>query len=172
MANDDNPSGFLPYINLADGGGGEPKPLYLDLSSSNTEIGLGAPVASISGVIDIWSSGALIGMAAEHKAASAGGQIAVWANPLQLFVGQTDDGTGVLTAIAGVQLNATIIVGGVSNNRSTAEIDESSGLSTATLELKIIRLSNEINNAFGEFNRLVVKINNHQLQGHTGTAGT
>jgi len=178
MANRNNPSGFLP-VNLPTGGGGQPVVEEFDLASANSEIGVGTPVTWASGVIDrAAATNALAGIAAEYKAASAGGKIAVWSDPNQRFVAQTDDGTGVLTALAGIGLNASFIGTGVTNRRSTAEIDESSGLDTATLELKVLKLSPEYSgsrgakNAYGEFNRLIVKINNHQFGSSTGTAGT
>lgn len=176
MANVDNPSGFMPYVSPS-GGGGQAYIEYLDLSSSNSLIGKGDPVKSVSGVVDKASAAdALCGIAAEAKAANSGGKIAVWCDPNQRFVAQCDDTTGVLTALAGIQLNADFVTGTAVNGISIAEIDESSGATTATLPFKVLRLSEEMNgrqaNAFGQFNRLVVKINNHQFGSHTGTAGT
>lgn len=176
MANTDNPNGFLPYNNPS-GGGGQPYVEYFDLASANSAIGVGDPVKWASGVIDRAATGdALCGVAAEAKAASAGGKIAVWCDPQQRFVAQTDDTTGTITALAGIGVNADIVAGAPSNGRSIAEIDESTGDTTATRQLKILRLSEEMNgrqaNAYGQFNRMVVKINNHQFGSHTGTAGT
>lgn len=178
MANRNNPNGFQP-VNNPTGGGGQPTIEYFPLAAANSEIGIGTPITWASGVIDrAAATNALAGIAAEYKAASAGGTIAVWSDPNQRFVAQTDDGTGTLTALAGIGLNASFIGTGVTNRRSTAEIDESSGLDTATLELKIINLSTEYSgqygalNAYGEFNRLICKINNHQFGSSTGTAGT
>ena len=173
MANVNNPSGFLPYINPLSACGGQAKIVYLPLAAANSAIGVGTPVTLASGAaVDIaGTSDALCGIAAEYKAANSGGTIAVWADPQQWFVAQTDDGTGDLTAAANLGKNCTFVGTGVSNRRSTAEIDENSGSDTATLLFKTIRLSDEANNAHGEFNRLVVKINNHQFGSHTGTAG-
>jgi hypothetical protein len=177
MANVDNPNGFKPWI--SPGASGQAKVTYLDLSASNSEIGIGSPLTIASGIVDLAAAtNALCGISAEYKAASAGGLIAVWADPNQLFVAQTDDGTGTITAVAGVGLNASFVGTGVTGLESDAEIDEDSGATTATLELKIIRLSTEYTgdngalNAYGEFNRMVVKINNHQFGSHTGTAGS
>lgn len=172
MANNNIPSGFQPY-NAPHSGNGNPVVEYLDLSATNTEIGIGTPVKSASGVVDIAAAGnALCGIAAEYKAANSGGKIAVWTDPEQRFVAQTDDGTGTLTALAGMQLNANFVGTGVTNRRSTAEIDEDSGDTTATLPFKVLFLAPFPSNAYGEFNRLVVKINNHQFGSGTGTAGT
>lgn len=172
MANSNNPNGFTPVQN-ANNGGGQPVVTYFDLSSTNTIIGKGDPVKSASGVIDRAAAGdALIGIAAEHKAANSGGTIAVWADPSQLFSAQTDDGTGTGTAVAAAQGNCNFVAGNASNGRSIAELDESSVNTTATLPFKLLWLEKSPNNAYGEFNRWVCKINNHQLGSHTGTAGT
>jgi hypothetical protein len=175
MANLDSANGFLPY-NAPHGGNGQPTVSEHPLLATNAEIGKGSPVKVAAGGVELAAAGdALLGVAAEYKAASAGGVIKVWSDPQQLFVAQTDNGTGTATALAAVGLNIDHVGSGVSNNRSTAELDEDSAATTATLSFKIIDLSDEYQgnarNAFGEFNRLVVKINNHQLQGHTGTAG-
>jgi len=179
MANDDNGNGFRPVISPFDGCGGQPKPVYMLLADANSEIGLGSPVTITSGRVDLAAAGAaLCGVAAEHKSASNGTsvKIAVWANPAQLFTAQTDNGTGTLTAVADIGLNTNHVGTGVSNKRSTAELDEDAANTTATLSFKTVRLSEEYGtaglNAFGEFNRIVVKINNHQLLAGTGTAGS
>jgi hypothetical protein len=175
MANVDSANGFQPFVDPY-GGAGQPIITEHDLLATNAEIGFGSPVKVAAGGVELASAAdALCGIAAEYKAASAGGKIKVFSNPQQLFVAQTDDGTGTATALAAVGLNIDFVGTGVSNRRSTAELDEDSADTTATLPFKIIKLSPEMNgnavNAFGEFNRLVVKINNHQFQGHTGTAG-
>jgi hypothetical protein len=179
MANIDNANGFQPYLSPQDGCGGQAKVTYYPLAAANTAIGIGTPVTMTgAATVDIaGTTDALIGIAAEAKAASAGGTIAVWANPQQWFVAQTDDGTATMTTAANLGKNCTFVGTGVSEGRSTAEIDESSGSDTATLLFRALRLSaeysgvNGVANAHGEFNRLVVKINNHLLQGGTGTAG-
>lgn len=170
MANVDAPRGFLPHTNK-DGSGG-PKVEYLDLSATNAEIGVGDLVTIAAGGVNKAVAGnALCGSAAEAKAANSGGKIAVWSDPSQQFVAQTDDGETGLVAAANMRKNANFIPGTVSNGRSTAEIDESTGATGATLPLKIIGLAPGVDNEYGEFNKLVVKINNHQFGGGTGTAG-
>jgi len=167
MANVNNPNGFLPYLA---GGGGPPRITYLPLATANTAIGVGDPVTLVAtGVDRAAASAALCGIAAEPKAASAGGKIAVWADPSQEFVAQTDDGTGACTTAVFMRTNANFVAGNAANGHSIAEIDEDTATTTATLPFKVLRLSDEAGNAFGEFNRLVVKINNHQLGEGTGT---
>ncbi len=177
MANIDNANGLQPY-SAPHSGNGNPVETEHVLLSSNAAIGVGSPVAVVAGGVDHASAGAgnaLLGIAAEAKAASAGGKIKVWSDPLQLFVAQTDDGTGTASAEGDLGLNIDFIGVAVLNGRSTSELDESSAAVGATLQFKLIALSDEVQgkavNAFGEFNRLIVKINNHQLSGGTGTLG-
>ena len=174
MANVNAPHGFAPVRSLD--GSGHAHVTYMNLAAANSAIGRGDPVTITGGYVDAAAaSAALCGIAAEPKGASSSDTfIAVWADPAQFFEAQTDDGTGVLTAVTGIGLNADFIASAALSaaGLSTAEVDESSGNTTATLPFKVISLQKDPKNAYGEFNRLVVKINNHQMQGHTGTAGS
>ncbi len=177
MANPDSPFGFLP-VSSPYGSGGQARTTEHALHATNSEIGIGTPVVVVDGGVNLATAGtgnAILGIAAEYKAASSGGSIRVWSDPQQEFYAQCDDGTGTATALAAVGLNINFIGTGVSNKKSTAELDESGATTGATLQFKIMRLwqgfHRNSQNEFGEFNRLVVKPNNHQLQGHTGTAG-
>lgn len=170
MANSDNPKGFLPYLTPSDG---RPKIHYYDLLATNDAIGKGDPIVMhTDGYVNrAAASDILVGIAAEPKAANSGGKLAVWDDPMQEFVAQTDNGTGTATAQTCINLNANFVAGAPSSGRSIAEIDESSATTTATLPFRIVRLSDELGNAFGEFNRLVVRINAHKAKGGTGTLG-
>ena len=176
MANVNNPSGFVPYTGPGTGSGNAQITEH-DLLATNAEIGIGSPVKVAAGGVELAAaSDALCGIAAEYKAASDSSlKIKIWSDPDQLFVAQTDDGTGTATALAAVGLNINMVGTGVTNRRSTSELDETSATTTATLPFKIMKLSDEYQgrarNAFGEFNRLVVKINNHQFGSSTGTVG-
>lgn len=55
--------------------------------------------------------------------------------------------------------------------RSGMELDGSTLNTTATLEIKILRLLPRVGNALGDNTDVICKINNHQLGSHTGTAG-
>ena len=177
MANANRPDGFKPYNNPF-GGAGNPVVMEFPLHASNSEIGVGSPVRLVDDGVNLAAAAGtlgLLGIAAEYKAANAGGSIKVWADPNQLFVSQTDDGTGTMTAATCIGNNATFVGTGVTNRRSTSELDETSGTTTSTLQFKVVDLSDEYvgnaRNAYGEFNRLVVKINNHQLGGGVGHDG-
>ena len=139
---------------------------------------IGSPVSIVAGGVDLATAGtdnALIGISAEYKAASSGGKIKVYDDPEQRFSAQTDDGTGVATALGAVGLNINFIGSGGSGLRSTAELDESSADVTLGHQFTILELEKSFHrtakNAFGEFNRLVVKINDHQGRSDTGVTG-
>ena len=173
MANVDNPHGFRPVRSI-NGGAGNAKVTYLTLAASNSAIGLGDALILSSGDVDIAAAAtALVGIAAEAKAASSGGKIAVWADPMQLFEAQTDDTYATaITAATAIGMNADILATAPSGGKSQMEIDESSVTTTATLQLKIVGLYLDPKNAWGKNERLVVKINNHVFGSHTGTVGT
>ena len=170
MANKNAPIGLVPT--KCDG---RIRTNEYDLISTNAEIGVGSVLAQNSaGGLDLWTSGAHIGVAAEYKAANSGGTIKVYDDPEQEFVAQTDDGTGTATSQTAIGLNITIVNNATVDaalGLSRAELDESSAASGATLPFKIRKLYPAVDNAFGEFNRLVVVPNNHVLKGGTGTAG-
>jgi hypothetical protein len=54
---------------------------------------------------------------------------------------------------------------------SGVELDSSTAATTATLQVKIIRLDQRPDNEIGTNADWIVKINNHQHGSHTGTAG-
>jgi hypothetical protein len=177
MANTDAPHGLRPYSNSGVVSG-SPRVRRYPLLATNSEIGLGTTVYKLTAGVNIWTSGPILGVAAEYKAANAGAAtddsrfIAVWDDPTQLFEGQCDNGTGTSTVETAIGLNTTIVGNsGVTNRRSTAELDESTATTTNTLPYKIMALAKYPDNAYGEFNRLVVRPNNHQLVGDAGSTG-
>lgn len=170
MANRDNPRGFLPIKHL---GGGDIRYTEVPLEAANAILGIGDPLMkTANGLYNRWAAGnPIAGIAMEAKAANAGAGATVLAivDKNVIFVGQTDDTTGTLTAQTGVGLNATIIVGNAVNGRSICEIDESSGAAGATLPLKVLALHPVVGNEFGQFNVLQVLMNEHtEFAGTTG----
>src|SRR3990167_11151573 len=121
MPNSNVPSGFKPYSNPF-GAAGNAVVTEHPLHATNDEIGVGTPVRIVDGGVNRAAAAGtlgLLGIAAEYKAASAGGDIKVWSDPNQLFVAQTDDGTGTATALGAVGLNIAFVGTGVTNRRST-----------------------------------------------------
>ena len=89
-------------------------------------------------------------------------------DPNQLFIVQCD---GDFVA-ADVGKNADVIGtgGSTTNGISTMELNSSTLATTAALNLKVVGLYNDVNNAFGTNAVVVVKINEH-VYGSTGVAG-
>ncbi len=116
------------------------------------------------------ASDALVGVALSY--ASADGENVLVANhPDQLFEVQADDSTVDNQTDIGLNYDIVATAGNSSYKRSNHELDASTQATTATLPLRLIRISRRADNALGEFAKCVVKINNHQLGSHTGTAG-
>lgn len=115
------------------------------------------------------ASDALIGVALTDAAASA--DVLVADHPDQLFRIQSDDAT--IDAQTDIGLNYDIVVAAANTTykRSGMELDGSTGNTTATLPLKLMRIEAAPDNALGANVKCVVRINNHQNGSHTGAAG-
>jgi hypothetical protein len=94
-------------------------------------------------------------------------------DPDQLFIAQQDSDSSNIVA-ADLNLNADLVFGSGSTTTgiSGVEIDSSSKNTTATLQVRLVDFYDiPSNDATTNNSVLVVKINNHQLGSHTGTAG-
>ena len=89
-------------------------------------------------------------------------------DPNQLFIVQCD----ASIAATDIGKNADVIGtgGSTTNGISTMELNSSTLATTAALNLKVVGLYNDVNNAFGTNAVVVVKINEH-VYGSTGVAG-
>ena len=94
-------------------------------------------------------------------------------DPDQLFIAQQDsDGSNLVAA--DLNLNADLVfgTGSTTTGMSGVEIDSSTKNTTAALQVRLIDFyDTPSNDATANNSILVVKINNHQLGSHTGTAG-
>lgn len=117
------------------------------------------------------ASGALIGVAA-HKA-TAGNEVLVYDHPDQKFGIQANGVTPSATTDLLLNYDFVASAANTTYNRSNHVLNTSSGNTTATLPLKLIGYERRPDNALaGNTVDCVVVINNHQLKGGTGTAGT
>ena len=94
-------------------------------------------------------------------------------DPDQLFIAQQDSVSANAVA-ADLNLNANLVfgAGSTTTGMSGVEIDSDSKNTTATLQVRLIDFYDvPSNDATANNSILVVKINNHQLGSHTGTAG-
>lgn len=167
MANKDRPRGFAPWGKLLR------ETEYVAAGA----IGRGDAVAQEAGgrVAVVASAGsahagAFIGVSLD-SAEAAGDKVRVADDPNQRFVAQADGAD--IDAQTDLGLNYAIL--GTDRDSGTREsrqeVDSSSQATTATLPLKVIDISREVDNALGANVDVVCVANNHQLKGGTGTAG-
>ena len=89
-------------------------------------------------------------------------------DPNQLFIVQCD--ADFVAADVGKNADVIGTGGSTTNGISTMELNSSTLATTAALNLKVVGLYNDVNNAFGTNAVVVVKINEH-VYGSTGVAG-
>lgn len=108
----------------------------------------------------------------KHRPASVQMYALVCNDPNALYEIQVDDDSAAFAA-TDVGLNADILAtaGNDTTGYSAMELDASTLLDTATLQLKVMAVVPRNDNELGDFCKVIVKINNHQLGSHTGTAG-
>jgi hypothetical protein len=133
-----------------------------------------------------WASGAIFGVVVgfeehpnfleqTHRTASTARYAFVYTDPDALYVIQ-EDGDGAKVAATDVGANANIAPGTVDTftGVSGMQLDSSTVANTATLPLKILGLAqgyDEDMKIGDDHVKWLVKINNHQLAGGTGTVG-
>jgi hypothetical protein len=107
----------------------------------------------------------------QYRVASTGRYVLVCDDPTTVYEVQTSNGT---LAVADVNLNASIAVaaGSTTVGTSGVTLDVGTAATTATLALKIVGFSQRPDNdPASAAAKVLVKINNHQFNGGTGTAG-
>lgn len=162
MANADRPNGFRPQGEI----------LRVRPYKASGVIYPGDAVTQEAGgrVGAAAATNALIGVAATY-ASGADVEVLVYDHPDQLFVGQCDGADVDAQTDIGLNYSILATAGNSTYKLSRMEVDSSTQATTAALELKVLGIDRAIDNALGEFCKVVVKINNHQLSGGTGTLG-
>lgn len=160
MANFDHLRGAIAY--------GEPRRLTRYVAGGAIAEGDLVTLDATGRVVVAAASTALIGAAAA-PASAAGADVMVYDEPHQYFVMQCQ--TSEIDAQTDMNQNANIVATASVNGVSKHAIDGTSLATTATLPLKLIKVEEALNNALGQYVDVVVKINNHQLAGGTGTVG-
>lgn len=162
MANRDEPQGFRP----------KGEPLRLNKYVAAGVIYPGDAVSQESGgrVVAASASSALFGVAASY-ASAADQSVEIWDDPEQLYVVQADEADIDAQTDMGLNYDLLATAGDATYRVSRMELDSSTGGTSATLPLKLLGIDERPNNALGAQVDCIVKINNHQLAGGTGTAG-
>jgi hypothetical protein len=135
----------------------------------------------IVGVLPTYPGVSLVGTSIDltrrSLAATTAGYVLVADDPNTLFEIQEGNGTAGATGTAltvsaiGNNANFVVVAGGATYADSGTVLDNATEATTATLNLKIMSLAQREDNAFGNYAKWIVKINNHQYGAHTGTAG-
>lgn|SRR5574343_88062 len=111
----------------------------------------------------------------QYRPASTAQYVLVADDPQLVFeVEATNAGSAYSFAVADVGLNANIYAGAGSTTTGTSahSLDMGDKGTTATLPFKVIGVSRRIDNdATGNYTKVLVRFNNHQFNGGTGTAG-
>lgn len=160
MANANRPMGAITK--------GDPLRQNTYIAGGTINIGDLVTLNSAGQVVVATASQALLG--ASNAYVVSGQECQVWDHPDQLFIIQSDSAD--IDALTDMNLNYNIVAGSSPGARISGHVlDGDTGATTATLPLKLLELSKELGNGYGAYARCVVKINNHVLNGGTGTAG-
>lgn len=148
-------------------------------------VSIGVAGAAICGVIvgvlptaaSVSLVGSTIDLTRRSLPVSTAGYVLVADDPNILFEIQEGTGTvgatGTALTVAAIGNNANFVVDAGANTYSDSGtvLDNATEAVTATLNLKLMGLAQREDNAFGNYAKWIVKINNHQYGSHTGTAG-
>lgn len=165
MANKDRPRGAEPWGEL----------LRVTERQAGGAIGIGDIVAldADGEVVVVAASGSQTDLAclgaAITSASAQGDKVIVADHPDQLFRIQADGAD--IDAQTDINQNYGIVATAAVGGESRHELDSSSGTADATESLKLLEIDRTEGNALGAQVDCIVKINNHQLAGGTGTAG-
>lgn len=189
MANSDRVKGFAPVRHISSPWNGQTNRYYV-VAGDATAIFVGDLVKldggsdgkGVRSVTQSAAAGASVGVVVgveptagsldtpQYRAASTAKYVYVVDDPNALFVVQEDGNIG--TAAVGLNCDVTIAAGSTITGNSGMELDSSETNTTATLQLKIIEAVQAENNDSTAANaKWIVKINNHQLNSGTGSAG-
>jgi len=188
MANRDVPRGFVPVSNVYGAPWtGAPRRYSIAAGEANN-IFIGDPVAlsgtgdafGVPGVVRATAGagstagagpvGVVVGyenltsdnLSRTYRPASTAGFLLVCDDPNALYEIQEDsDGGPVSTASIGLNANFIIGTGNVLTGTSAVELDSSTAAATATLDMRIIGVSQRTGNEIGVNAKWLVKLNNH-----------
>lgn len=105
-----------------------------------------------------------------YAPASTAYEVLVEDNPFAEYLIQEDSDGGAL-AVADVGLNAAIVFGTATGNRSAAMLDSSTKATTAGLQVRIVGLAQIVGNAIGDYAVWRVRLNNVTTTPNAGSTG-
>lgn len=160
MANLDQAMGLRPSGRI----------LHARVYEAGSTVYKGDPVAfADDGAIDSTVTAPLLGVALNY--ATAGNDVLVADDPSQEFVVQASAAAINVQTDIGLNYALTLGTPDATYKISRTVLDDTSGDTTATLDVRLLAIEKRPDNAFGSVVDCIVKINNHQLGSHTGTVG-
>lgn len=162
MANKDIPRGFEPVGKVRQS---------IELTAGGRIFPGDCVHFEADGKVDAAAANEAIAGVALSYADADGDPVLVCTDPNQLYRVQADEDD--IDAQTDINLNYDILAtaGDTTYKQSRQELDSDSGNTTATLQLKLLKVEARPDNALGAQVDCIVKINNHQMGEHTGTAG-
>ncbi len=130
------------------------------------------PVTQLAGVLNGPASGLtagttrLVGVSTGWSPASTAATLLILDHPFDLFEAQGDGSDASLMVAASMGYNANLNYsgtagGGETRDNSGVQVTETTIAVTATLDVRVLRLLNEVDNAYGAYGRLELRINKH-----------
>lgn len=161
MANSDRPKGFEPK--------GYPLRINRYVAGDTIQPGDAVHMEDDGKVNVAAAAEAVLGVAI--SGGTDGNEVLVSDDPNQLYVVQAD-GTDI-DAQTDINLNYDLLAtaGNTAFGISRHELDSSSGNTTATLQLKLVSIDERPDNALGAQVDCIVRMNNQNYAGGTGTVG-
>lgn len=198
MANVNRPNGLSPVKHITGAPYSGQANLYAVLAADTNALAIGDPVVSVAGgasadgimAVTLGAAGAAVigvvvgifdsksgiktgnpdSIVRPGAAQSKDWYVMVADDPMLLFeVQEVNSGTPL--AAADVGLDCNLVAGANNGFVSGWTLDNATEAVTATLNCKIMGLIQRPDNAIGACARWLVKLNNHQLAGGTGTVG-
>lgn len=196
MANANRPSGLSPVKHLTGAPFNDQGNIYQIAAADTNAFAIGDPVISsgsgdangVPGITLAAATGAIRGVIMGLGTSEAGifnpsnldqtirpagtkatDWYAIVADSPDIIWEVQEIGTGTAFTAAEIGLNANLIAGTNNGFQSTWQLDNSTEGTTATLQVRLLGLVRRSDNAFGQFAKWLVKINNHELS--AGTAG-
>jgi len=196
MANANRPSGLSPVKHLITGDFNGQGNIYQIAAADTNGYAIGDPVASSGsadangvpgvtiGVAGSALRGVILGLGTSEggifnpnnlnsttrpAAAQSTDWYAIVADDPNIIFEVQEIGTGTALSATSVGLNANLIAGANNGYQSGWLLNNVGTATTSTLNVKLLGLSRRIDNAFGQYAKWLVKINNHELS--AGTTG-
>ncbi len=161
MANKDRPCGASPY--------GTPLRVTAYVADAAVYPGEFLKQHADGTLVQCTAADASIGVAASQAAADT--EVLVWDHPDQRFVIQSDGTNPDNQNDIGLNYAITATAADTVYKISRMELDDNTAATDSNLPLKLLGIEQQVGDALGANAKCIVKINNHQLAGGTGTLG-